>query len=79
MSEIEPLHQFAYENGADPIEHAVHQVEIQIETRDQIRSARVHTPNAYAVFKGDLGDDATARRIIAVLLDAGWSPPEVKP
>ncbi len=77
MTDVEPLHAFAYREGRDPIEHAVFLVETQIETRDLIRNARRTTPNAYPIFQSSLTDDATARRILAVLMDAGWSPPEV--
>ncbi len=77
MTDIEPLHRIAYEGGRDPIDHAVFLVATQIETRDLIRSARRHTPNAYPIFQLSLDDDATARRVLAVLMDAGWRPPEV--
>lgn len=75
MSDIEPVHRFAYDSGRDPIDHAVEMVAMQLGTRDQIRTARVHTPTAYPIFRGDLGDEATARRILALLMDAGWTPP----
>ncbi len=74
--DIEPLHQFAYDDGADPIEWAVRLAQIQIEVCDTIRAARAHWPSAYPIFKGGLGPDAVARRIIAELLNAGWSPPQ---
>jgi hypothetical protein len=78
MTEIEPLHQFAYREGRDPIDHAVFLVETQIETRDLIRAARLTKPDAFPIFLGSLSDDATARRILAVLMDAGWTPPAVE-
>jgi hypothetical protein len=77
MTDVEPLHAFAYREGRDPIDHAVFLVETQIETRDMIRTARLTKPDAFPIFRSSLADDATARRILAVLMDAGWSPPEV--
>jgi hypothetical protein len=78
MAEIEPLHQFAYREGRDPIDHAVFLVGTQIETRDMIRTARLTKPDAFPIFRSSLTDDATARRILAVLMDAGWTPPSVE-
>jgi hypothetical protein len=78
MSEIEPIHQFAYDGGADPVEHAVYLAQTQIECRNEIRDARWYNHRAYSIFKGDLGDEATARRIVADLLNAGWAPPVIQ-
>jgi len=78
VSEIEFIHKFAYDHGRDPIDYAAEMVAMQIETRDLIRSARRHTPTAYPIFQMSLDDDATARRVLAVLMDAGWRPPEVE-
>ena len=76
MTTIEPLHRFAYDSGTDPIEYAVELARVQIETSNDIRTARIYSPNAYPIFLGSLGDDAVARRVIAQLLDAGWTPPD---
>lgn len=75
MAEIEPLHKVAYDHGADPIEHAVSLVKIHIDTRDEIRASRVTSPNAFPIFTLSLDSEPAARRIVAVLLDAGWTPP----
>lgn len=77
MTDIEPIHRIAYEAGKDPIEHAVWLTAMNIEVRDQVVAARVHKPSAFPVVRFALTDDATARRIIAVLLDAGWMPPQI--
>jgi hypothetical protein len=76
VTDIEPVHRIAYEEGHDPIEHAVWLAAMTIEVRDQVVATRVHTPSAFPIVKFALTDDATARRIIAVLLDAGWTPPQ---
>lgn len=75
MTEIEPLHRYAYRSGTDPIEYAVTVACMQIEAANEIRAARARRPDAYPVFKGSLSDDATARRVVAELMNAGWTPP----
>jgi hypothetical protein len=77
MSEIEFIHRFAYARGREPIDYATQLVAMLIETRDEIRSARVSKPDAFPIFQCSLSDAATARRILAWLMDAGWTPPEV--
>jgi hypothetical protein len=76
VSQVEFIHKFAYDHGRDPIDYAVEMVAMYIETSAGIRTARLAKPEAFPGFLLSLTDEATARRIVAVLMDAGWTPPE---
>jgi hypothetical protein len=73
MSEIEPIHRWVYASGADPIEWAAQLAANHIEARDDARAGRVAPGVPLTLL--DLDDMAVGRRIIASLLDAGWTPP----
>ena len=72
---IEPLHQFIYDQGSDPIEWAAQLIAIQFDTQESVIVARFHDPRAFPGFHLELDSQSVARRAIAQLLDAGWTPP----
>jgi hypothetical protein len=74
-TDIDPLSAWAYRNGQHPISVAVAIAAAQIETSAMIREERAVNPGAFPIFRGELSHDATARRVIGHLLDAGWLPP----
>ncbi len=75
MSDIEPIYRMRYENGADPIEVAVDAVVIELEVRNAVLLGEVKHGHACTLL--DQGDEPFARRIVAKLLNAGWTPPQV--
>lgn len=74
---IEPLHQFIYDQGSDPIEWAARLIAIQFDAQESVIVARFHDPKAFPGYHLDLDSMSTARRAIAQLLDAGWTPPSL--
>lgn len=72
---IEPLDQSAYDAGVDPIDWAAQLAATHIEVRDQVRAGQVHP--GVPVAQLDQDPMATGRRIVASLLDAGWTPPTI--
>lgn len=75
MTTIEPVHLIAYEHGADPIEHAAQHVAMHFEISEQVLLGQVHPGVAVAQLDHEL--ISVARRAVAALLDAGWTPPDV--
>lgn len=75
MTTIEPVHFIAYEHGADPIEHAAWHIAMHFEISEQVVLGQVHPGVAVAQLDHDL--TSVARRAVAALLDAGWTPPDV--
>lgn len=75
MTDIDAISRIRYQEGIDPIEHAAQLIAIDLEVRDLVAAKQVHPRTPIALL--DQSDDAYARRIIARLLDAGWSPPDV--
>jgi hypothetical protein len=66
-SDIGILARTAYETGIDPITYATeHIIRAHVESRDGYREVGMGLPAS-----------AVACMIIAGLMDAGWSPPEV--
>ena len=47
--------------------------------RQAITAARQEDPATFPGYTLELSPAALARRIVGGLLDAGWTPPEVKP
>ena len=75
MSDIDALSRSAYASGTDPVDWACTLAELQIDALQLITAARADNPAAYPVFQMELSPAATARRVVGLLLDAGWTPP----
>jgi len=73
--DIDPISRIRYQEGVDPIEHAVYLVAIDLDIRELVLTGQVHPGVPIALL--DQSDEAYARRIIGKLMDAGWSPPDV--
>ena len=73
MSDIEPVHRWAYRDGQDPIEWAAFLAALHIKARDEAQAGQIAPGVAITLL--DLDDTAVGRRIVASLLDAGWTPP----
>lgn len=76
MSDIDAVSRIRYAEGVDPIDHAVQLVVFDLEIRDAARAGDIHP--GVPVMLLDQDDAAYARRIVAKLLDAGWTPPHVE-
>lgn len=78
MSDIDFLARFAYRNGMDPIDYAVHGViESNIDAHLTIRAARAMNSESFPAYWRDLTTAALSRRILGDLMDAGWTPPQL--
>ena len=78
MTDISFLAEFAYDQGVDPIDYAVHGViESHVDVNLTIRAARAENPVSFPGYWADLSTAALSRRILGDLMDAGWTPPEV--
>jgi hypothetical protein len=75
MTDIDNLSRFQYEHGADPIEWAVTLIGFDLEARDLVASGLIKRGVALTLM--EQSDEAYARRIVAKLLNAGWTPPQV--
>jgi hypothetical protein len=75
MSEIEYLAASAYAKRVDPIEWGVGIVRDFIDLFLEINAARCANPDAFPGYGSDASPEHMARRALAGLLDAGWSPP----
>jgi hypothetical protein len=74
VTDIDYLSRFQYEQGVDPIEWAVTLVGFDLEARGLVTSGLIKRGVALTLM--DQSDEAYARRIIAKLLNAGWTPPQ---
>lgn len=79
MTHINPAAQLVYSEGVDPLDWAIELAYLQIDAHETVWTARADNADAYPLYV--LPDDpmAVARAIIGRLLDAGWTPPAVKP
>jgi hypothetical protein len=75
MTDIDAVSQLQYDRGRNPIDWAADLIEIDLQIRDEVTAGLV----AYGVpiTLLDQSAQAYARRIVAKLLDAGWTPPQV--
>jgi len=63
----------AYAAGVDPLDHAVHEITTLAGVHRQLLAhARACCG---CIIAGDLSDGALARRILGLLISAGWTPP----
>jgi hypothetical protein len=73
------LHRQAYDRGIDSINNAVDSVAALIATAQTITDGRRADASSFGVYGQDIGPSHWARRIVGELLDAGWTPPAVRP
>ena len=74
------LASYAYAHGTDPIDWAIDSIaKNNIDVYLSIVAARQEDPATFPGYTLELSPAALARRIVGGLLDAGWTPPEVKP
>jgi hypothetical protein len=78
-SDIGALHTLAYEQGRDVIDHAVEYVAMFLDVMTMIRSSRAENPAYFPGYGSDVSLDHFARRIVGLMLDAGWTPPTIDP
>lgn len=69
--------QQAYERGEHPIDVAEKHVTTIAEVHLMVAAARATEPAAFPGYVIELTPGALARRILAELLDIGWTAPEV--
>jgi hypothetical protein len=73
------LAQIQYDEGIDPLDHAIECVKLYIDTWGEVHDARQENPATYPILSAwDATSDSFARRIIAQLLDAGWVVPKLE-
>lgn len=75
MSDIDDLAAMFYAAGTDPIDYAVGVVADFLAVLIDITTARRADPGAYAGYGRDASPEHMGRRVIAGLLNAGWTPP----
>lgn len=75
MSDIDPVSRLMYNRGRDPIDWAADLIEIDLRIRDEVASGLVKRGVPITLL--DQSPQAYARRILAKLLEAGWTPPAV--
>lgn len=78
MTEIDYVSTVQYAAGYDPIDWGVHLVAVYLDTR-KVAAGRVIAGLPPLPAWIDLSNEAVARKIIARLMDAGWTPPVVGP
>ncbi len=73
---IEFLSATAYaKHKGDPIEAAVDLVAVLAEVHQEVLAGRVTNPSGFPSWPQRNLPDYVARRFVATLLDAGWTPP----
>lgn len=72
----ESLHRFVYAEGTPPLDWAETQIAMLITAREEVIASRAQRPWTFPLFGQDTSVEMISRRIIAVLLDAGWKMPE---
>lgn len=75
MTDIDAISRIQYEHGIDPIEWAATLIAFDLEARDFIATGLIKPGVALTLM--DQSDEAYARRIVAKLLNAGWTPPRL--
>lgn len=77
MSEqpIDALSVSVYSDGTDPIDWAVQLAATMLDVAQDVIEARTNGSPYQFPSWGEVTVDAVARRIVARLLDAGWTPP----
>lgn len=72
------LARWAYDNGEDPVDHAVVRAREEIEAAGWVLEGRAKDPSAFPGYGATPTADSLARKIVARLMDVGWAPPEVR-
>lgn len=62
--------------GIDPLDWAIEAAAQEIQVLCEITAARRVDPATYPVYVWELSPEASARRIVGRLLEAGWQLPE---
>ena len=76
MTDICERAQIAYTAGVDPIDYAETELTVLINAHFRAAAEALIRPGLMRP-KSEVGTPAMTRRIIACLLDAGWTAPEV--
>ena len=76
MTDIDALSAMQYAEGADTITVAVAAVRPLVYWATAVAEERVDNPTAFPGFPRNVGTDYWARRIVAALIEAGWTPPD---
>lgn len=76
---LDPWSVAAYREGIDPVTWALQCTEQLIEVHALVTAGRATDPNSYPGYVIELTDTALANRIVGLLLDAGWTPPNTEP
>jgi hypothetical protein len=76
-SDIDALAAFAYRSGTDPLDWALYMVKTAIEVHVTVATGRAENPTSFPAYCLPLTIDGLGNSIIGILLDAGWTPPEV--
>jgi hypothetical protein len=72
------LARFAYSHGTNPIDYATeHVIETHVSVFLTVMASRITDPGTFPGYP-DLSTAILSRRILGDLMDAGWTPPEVK-
>jgi hypothetical protein len=74
-TDMDYLARLAYELGQDPVTYAEKTTRALIDAHMAVAAARAENPRTFPGYCIPLTTDALAGRIVAWLLDAGWSPP----
>jgi len=78
VNDIDPMSANAYRLGFDAIDWAIQTAEIYITVAQEVTKGRKEDPNAFPVVFFGVDPRSTAMRIIGGLLDAGWTPPDLR-
>lgn len=78
-SDVNVLSVLAYGLGIDPLTHAQSTIAAVIHANDIVIAARATTPEAFPGYPRATGPDMVAAKVLGILLDAGWKPPELSP
>jgi hypothetical protein len=76
-NDIDFLARHAYGLGIDPVDYAEGYVTSAIDVHLNVAASRFEDPATFPGYCLDLTTGALARRIVGILLDAGWTPPEI--
>ncbi len=77
LRDIDTLAKWAYARGTDPVEYAEGYVTSAIEVHLAVAESRAEDPSTFPGYCLEMTVNALARRIVGILLDAGWQAPEL--
>ena len=73
--DISELARISYDAGIDPIDYAEGEILTLIEAHANVAVARILNPASLPGYPLKVTPEALTRRILGVLLDAGWTAP----